>query len=76
MMMIDRFDTTTEKDMKLNAVDGKGVVDGPSSRSGNRGGRAILHHISQLLEAEAAWDAFRGINEREMSRAEGRDPVA
>jgi hypothetical protein len=29
----DRFDTATEKDMTLNAVVGKGVVDMPSSSS-------------------------------------------
>jgi hypothetical protein len=29
----DRFDTATEKDMKLNAAIGKGVVDVPSSSS-------------------------------------------
>jgi hypothetical protein len=38
--------------------------------SGNRGGIAIPHHMPQLLEPEAACDAFRGINEREVSRVE------
>jgi len=60
----------TQKMKSICAPRGSGNGTLARMKVGIGGGRTIPHHMSQLLGAEGAWDAFPGVNEREVSRVE------